>query len=302
MNHSAIARGTWKLVRTVPKSGGIRRLRSDHARLVQSSDLSDAGRMSASGRRRVWRDQPPATLPRAPQRQPHTIRRPGGCPRSAFESAVVGKVKGYRPQLQTCNISLALACPRINRRGLPRVYGCGRFGLRDRLCSPSGSPHFTVEFDERKRSWKLCDCTICVSGTLAGKFIRRTTKGTNWDEARAVSDAWERGDVAQIAAVPPGPPSTAERITITDGLSAYLAGRAAREPRPATMSKYRTLTRQLREWADDKGYVYLDQFTATDMDAFYASWKGGKSSRGKKLERARVFGTPRTSPHLRTKN
>jgi len=145
------------------------------------------------------------------------------------------------------------------------------------------------EFDERKRSWKLCDCTICVSGTLAGKFIRRTTKRTNWDEARAVSDAWERGDVAQIAAVPQEPPSAAERITITDGLSAYLAGRAAREPRPATMSKYRTLTKQLREWADGKGYVYLDQFTATDMDAFYASWKGGKSSRGKKLERAKGF-------------
>jgi len=55
------------------------------------------------------------------------------------------------------------------------------------------------------------------------------------------------------------------------------------------MSRYRTLARQLREWADDKGYVYLDQFTATGMDAFYASWKGGKSSRGKKLERARRF-------------
>lgn len=145
------------------------------------------------------------------------------------------------------------------------------------------------EFDERKRSWKVCNRTICVSGTLAGKFIRRTTKRTNWDEARAVSDAWERGDAAQIAAVPPAPPSNAERITITDGLSAYLAGRAAREPRPATMCKYRTLTKLLRQWADDKGYVYLDQFTTTDMDAFYASWKGGKSSRGKKLERAKGF-------------
>jgi hypothetical protein len=64
------------------------------------------------------------------------------------------------------------------------------------------------------------------------------------------------------------------------------------------MSRYRTLARQLREWADDKGYVYLDQFTATDMDAFYASWKGGKSSRGKKLERA----ITKNKSHLRTKN
>jgi hypothetical protein len=145
------------------------------------------------------------------------------------------------------------------------------------------------EFDECKRSWKLCDCTIGVSGTLAGKFIRRTAKRTNWDEARAVSDAWERGEFAQVATVPPMPPDAPERITIADVLTAYLANRAAREPRPATMSNYRTLTTQLMAFAEFKGYAYLDQFTTTDMDAFYASWKGGKSSRGKKLERAKGF-------------
>ena len=79
-----------------------------------------------------------------------------------------------------------------------------------------------------------------------------------------------------------------ERITLTDVLAAYLASRAA-GTRPATMSKYRTLTTQLMAFAEFKGYVYLDQFTTIDMDAFYASWKGGKSSRGKKLERAKGF-------------
>lgn len=153
---------------------------------------------------------------------------------------------------------------------------------------PEGS--HSSEFDERKRSWKLCGCTVCVSGTLAGKFIRRTTKRTNWDEARTVADAWERGEVAQPVTVPADTaPRTPERITISDAVAQYLAGRANRAPRPATMAKYRTFTKQLTACADDKGYVYLDQFTIPDMDAFYASWKGGKTGRAKKLERAKGF-------------
>jgi site-specific recombinase XerD len=33
----------------------------------------------------------------------------------------------------------------------------------------------------------------------------------------------------------------------------------------------------------------LEQLTVTDMDAFYASWKDGKRSRAKKLERLKSF-------------
>ena len=116
---------------------------------------------------------------------------------------------------------------------------------------------------------------------MVGKFVRRTTKRTNWDEARAVAGAWDRGEVAQTAAVPSAATVDPERVTIADVVTAYLNSRAARDPRPATMPKYRTLTTQLTAFAENKGYIYLDQFTTTDIVAFYASWKGGKSSRGK---------------------
>ena len=33
----------------------------------------------------------------------------------------------------------------------------------------------------------------------------------------------------------------------------------------------------------------LDQFTVSDMDAFYRTWKDGVRSKGKKLERLRGF-------------
>jgi integrase len=150
------------------------------------------------------------------------------------------------------------------------------------------------EFEEGRRGWKRCGCLIHVSGTLGGNFRRKDTGKSDWDEARAVATAWEAAQSWDGAAkieqpAPPAPAVPDGRMTIADVLGAYLAGRAARGPRPATMGKYRTFTKQLREWAENKGYVYLDQFTTTDMDAFYASWKGDKSSRGKKLERAKGF-------------
>ncbi len=150
------------------------------------------------------------------------------------------------------------------------------------------------EFEEGRRGWKKCACIIHVSGTIGGKFRRKQTGKSDWDEAKAVVAVWEAAKswdgVAQVQEPAiPAPAAIDARLTIADALAAYLAGRAAREPRPATMAKYKTLTKQLKAWAEDKGYVYLDQFTTTDMDAFYASWKGGKSSRGKKLERAKGF-------------
>jgi hypothetical protein len=44
----------------------------------------------------------------------------------------------------------------------------------------------TGEFEERKRGWKRCGCFIFATGTLSGKFKRRYTGKTNWDEAKAV--------------------------------------------------------------------------------------------------------------------
>ena len=47
------------------------------------------------------------------------------------------------------------------------------------------------EFAERARGWKRCACVIFVSGTLAGRFSRKCTGATSWDEARAYSAAIE---------------------------------------------------------------------------------------------------------------
>jgi hypothetical protein len=47
------------------------------------------------------------------------------------------------------------------------------------------------EFEERKRGWKRCACIIFASGTLAGKFKRKSTGQNDWEKAREIVSGWQ---------------------------------------------------------------------------------------------------------------
>src|ERR1700722_6722712 len=47
------------------------------------------------------------------------------------------------------------------------------------------------EFEERKKTWRKCICTIFISGTLRRKFKRKQTGKSDWEQARAIADTWE---------------------------------------------------------------------------------------------------------------
>jgi integrase len=57
----------------------------------------------------------------------------------------------------------------------------------------------------------------------------------------------------------------------------------------STYWKYRTFGKQLRAFADFRGYVLLDQFRPEDMDAFYTESTLGPRSKSKMLDRLRSF-------------
>ena len=78
-------------------------------------------------------------------------------------------------------------------------------------------------------------------------------------------------------------------ITIQFATDAYLANRAGRNIAPATVRKYKTFVKQLREFDADKGYVMIEQIQITDMDEFYSRWKDGIRAKAKKLERLNGF-------------
>jgi len=152
------------------------------------------------------------------------------------------------------------------------------------------------EFEEGRRGWEKCAGLIHVSGTLGGKFSRKQTGKSDWDEARAIAAEWEAGKSWE-SPIKDGPPKVAapdtphddKRISLNDATSAFMASRKNRGLEASTLSKYQTSVKQLRAYCDSRGYVLLSQLTVADMDRFYASWKDGKRAGAKKLERLKGF-------------
>lgn len=142
-------------------------------------------------------------------------------------------------------------------------------------------------------------CPIYADGTLGGQFKRKNTKKTTWAEAKVVVALWEsagtwearaRAVEASPVASEARPQDTSKRpITIQFATDAYLANRSGRGIAPATLRKYTTFIKQLREFASNKGYVLVDRFAITDMDEFYSLWKDGIRAKAKKLERLNGF-------------
>jgi integrase len=85
------------------------------------------------------------------------------------------------------------------------------------------------------------------------------------------------------------PAEVVSGISIVDATESFLASRRNRGIEASTLVKYGTFVNQLRAYSESRGYVELTQLTVTDMDRFYASWKDGKRSRAKKLERLKGF-------------
>ena len=150
------------------------------------------------------------------------------------------------------------------------------------------------EFDERKKTWRKCACPIFASGSLARRFRRQTTGKSEWDAARAIAAAWEQVGNWNSAVSTTPEPSLATvahdgRMAILDATEAFLSKCKNRGIQPATVAKYQTFTKQLKAYAEHRGYVFLDQLTVGDMDRFYSSWKDGIRAKAKKLDRLKSF-------------
>jgi hypothetical protein len=177
----------------------------------------------------------------------------------------------------------------------------------------AGRPRYVCsgEFEERKKGWKRCTCVIFASGTLGGRFRRRGTEKADWEEAKAVASAWEAAGtwesdrpaiaVAPTSTPPPSPSQVAEqepdppppvlklRTTIVEAGKAFLTNRESKQVAPATLRKYATFIKQLRAFADTRGYLMIDQFTTSDIDLFYARLQMGARAKGKRLGTLRAF-------------
>ena len=132
---------------------------------------------------------------------------------------------------------------------------------------------------------------IFVSGTLAGTFSRKATGTADWEKAHRIAETYLEADSWTGTRKPEPllrPPEAPPRITIEEACRIFLATREATVAYP-TLRKYKTFTKQLKAFADTRGYVMLDQFRAGDIDVFYTTSTLGARSKAKMIERLRHF-------------
>jgi hypothetical protein len=145
----------------------------------------------------------------------------------------------------------------------------------------------TTEFDERKKSFRRCECPIFASGTLDKVSRRQNTGEWEWDRARPIAAQWEAaGTWATKPAPLPAPvpePAQGGRITFQDAVKVFLTSREGAHIASPTLRKYKTFARQLTAFAESKGYIMLDQFTTSDIDLYYSTLKLGPRAKSKRL-------------------
>src|SRR5580693_7570197 len=119
----------------------------------------------------------------------------------------------------------------------------------------------TGQFEEGRRGWKRCACLIHVAGTLAGKFNRKQTGKSDWDEAKAIAREWERaGSWNGPIVIPEQPPEPASprRVTIEHAVTTFLA-ELQETIASGTHKKYRLLLTKFKDFSAARGYVLIDQ-------------------------------------------
>jgi integrase len=152
----------------------------------------------------------------------------------------------------------------------------------------------STEAEERRKGWgRKCLCPIQISGTLDGKFSRKSSSTSDWAEAQSIAEAYEKADswsgTPKPAPIAPEPVPTKTRTTIVDACKTFVSSREVAGLSAATLRKYRTFQKQIVAYAEGRGYVVIDQFTPEDIDHFWANWKMGPRAKAKRLTTLRGF-------------
>lgn len=144
-------------------------------------------------------------------------------------------------------------------------------------CSQGRSRHErTYESDELRRGFKACQCPIQFEGKVKGVgFLRKSTEKISWDEAKSVAFGWETAGNHQPPALPQPPFSESagvatkndEPVSIERAVKEFLADIEARKMDDSTRRKYCTMLKQLRAYADQRGFLLdLNRPTASITD------------------------------------
>ena len=149
-------------------------------------------------------------------------------------------------------------------------------------------------------------CAIWVQGFIAGEYVRRSLKLTDWEVAVRLVQAWEMRDrlgaavpdVAREAtrsesagSAPATVASAREDIpTVEQAVHAFVTSLQQQQLSRETVRKSDALlTRRLVPWCEQHGHRALADLHVTRLDDFRAAWTDGPRYAKKNLERLRAF-------------
>ncbi len=134
----------------------------------------------------------------------------------------------------------------------------------------------SADCPQKSRSYRRCDCPCWAEGTIEGRYIRESLKTRNWQRATEIVRDKEAG-------------KKDARVTIKQATEAFIRDAEARQLRPPSIYKYRLLFKQLNEFSQDKGLVYITECDLEVLRGFRESWKNKNYSARRKLGNLRTF-------------
>lgn len=131
---------------------------------------------------------------------------------------------------------------------------------------------------------RRCRCPKWIQGTLPdGRSIRTSAQTRSWEKAEIKMRAME--DAAD-----PHKPAVKSRVTIDDAIQSFRDDERSRHLSKDSQKKSEFFFgKQLKDWARDHGFVFLDQLTPPALTQFRAQWGNGSTTTRRKHERLAAF-------------
>ncbi len=129
-----------------------------------------------------------------------------------------------------------------------------------------------------------------VGGLRVDGFIRASTKESKLELAELTKRQWEAAGTTTVVLEPAPAPVEATPVSIehadAEFETAYIR---AKHVKDATARKYRTMLKQLKEFAAERGVRFVKEIGLAELQAFQASWNMGALAAGKRVEHVRTF-------------
>jgi integrase/recombinase XerD len=124
-----------------------------------------------------------------------------------------------------------------------------------------------------------CSCPIYKEWRVNGQRFKKSMKTRSLQKALAIKRELEREGIKKLTA----------SLGIKDACDRYISDAQARDLKDPTLYKFRLLFRQLQEFAEDKGLVYMSDLNLDNLRQFRATWPNKNESARVKLGNFRAF-------------